>query len=306
MRLGISITSYSWPGSPRTTAGHVVDLARRVDDAGIDSLWVADHLLQMDPHAAIDEPMLEAYSTLAFIAGATRRAQLGTMVTWATIRPPALLIKTVTTLDVLSGGRAWLGVGVGYRGDEAAMTGLRFEPTPARFSRLEELLQIAAQMWDGDRAPFEGPHHRLEQPINEPPPIARPRVLIGGMGEQRTLPLVARYGDACNLFDVPDHGAILRHKLDVLARACDTVGRDPDTVEITLSTRLGDGETTSQLTDRAAALGDLGVDHLVFVTTGPWQTGRDLDVLFDAAEPLHAIARAPRREEPPATAHGRS
>lgn len=290
MKLSISITNYSWPGGPSALAHHLVDLARLVDDAGIDTLWVADHLLQMDPNASIDQPMLEAYSTLTFIAGATRHVQLGTMVTWATIRPPALLIKTVTTLDVLSGGRAWLGVGVGYRGDEAAMTGLPFEPTPERFSRLEELLQLAAHIWDGNRSPFEGPHHRLEQPINEPPPITRPRVLIGGMGEQRTLPLVARYADACNLFDIPDNGATLRRKLEVLARACDAAGRDPNEIEVTLSTRLGADESTTQLTERAADLADLGVDHLVFVTTGPWQTGSDIDVLLDAAEPLHTIA----------------
>jgi alkanesulfonate monooxygenase SsuD/methylene tetrahydromethanopterin reductase-like flavin-dependent oxidoreductase (luciferase family) len=290
MKLGISITNYSWPGGPDALARHVVDLARRVDEAGVDTLWVADHLLQMDPNASIDQPMLEAYSTLAFIAGATRQVQLGTMVTWATIRPPALLVKIVTTLDVLSGGRAWLGLGVGYRGDEAAMTGLPFEPTAERFSRLEELLQLAAHMWDGNRSPFEGPHHHLSSPINEPPPISRPRVLIGGMGEQRTLPLVARYADACNLFDIPDGGTTLRHKLEVLARACDAVDRNPKDIEITLSTRLGDRETATQLADRAGALAEIGVDHLVFVTTGPWLTGGDLDTLLDAVDPIHMLA----------------
>src|SRR5439155_23257436 len=121
-----------------------------------------------------------------------------------------------STLDVLSGGRAWLGVGAGYQADEAAMTGLSFEPTAERFGRLEELLRLAAQMWAGDRAPFVGRYHRLEQPIHEPPPLRRPQVLIGGMGERRTLPLVARYADACNLSDIPDEGATLRRKLDVL------------------------------------------------------------------------------------------
>ena len=160
------------------------------------------------------------------------------MVTWATIRPPALLVKIVTTLDVLSGGRAWLGVGAGYRGDEAAMIGLPFEPTAERFSRLEELLQLAAHMWNGDRAAFDGPHHHLEHRSTNHRRSPGPRVLIGGMGEQRTLPLVARYADACNLFDIPDGGATLRHKLDVLARACDAAGRDPDDIEVTLSSRL--------------------------------------------------------------------
>jgi F420-dependent oxidoreductase-like protein len=291
MKLSVNLTNYSWPGGPRGLAGHVLDLARQLDDAGVDTLWVADHLLQMDPTASVEEPMLEAYSTLAFIAAATRRVQLGTMVTWATIRPPALLVKTVTTLDVLSGGRAWLGVGAGYRADEAAMTGLPFEPTAERFSRLEELLQLATHVWDGDRGPFEGPHHRLEQPINEPPPISRPRVLVGGMGERRTLPLVARYADACNLFDIPDDGATLRRKLDVLARACDAVGRDPDDIEVTLSTRLADGETAAQLADRGHELARRGVDHLVFVTTGPWRAGGDLDVVLDAVEPVRMIAR---------------
>jgi F420-dependent oxidoreductase-like protein len=291
MKLSISLTNYSWAGGPKALPQHVTDLARRVDDAGVDVLWVADHLLQMDPNAAIDEPMLEAYATLAFAAATTRRVQLGTMVTWATIRPPALLIKTVTTLDVLSDGRAWLGLGVGYRSAEAAMTGLPFHPTPERFSRLEELLQLAAHQWDGNRTPFHGPHHDLEQPISEPQPISRPRVLIGGMGEQRTLPLVARYADACNLFDVPDGGTTLRHKLDVLARACHDIGRDPDDVEVTLSTRLADGETAPLLADRAAGLAELGVDHLVLVTTGPWQAGGELDVVLDAVEPLHAIRR---------------
>jgi F420-dependent oxidoreductase-like protein len=288
MKLSIAATSYSWPDDPTHLPRHLVELARQVDDAGLDTLWVADHLLQMDPNASIDEPMLEAYTTLGYLAAATDRVQLGTMVTWATIRPPALLVKIVTTLDVLSGGRAWFGLGVGYRADEARMTGLPFEPTSERFSRLEELLQLAQHMWTGDRSPFTGPHHHLDQPISVPAPVRRPRILIGGMGERRTLPLVARYADACNLFDVPDGGATLRHKLDVLARACDAVGRDPDAIEVTLSSRLADGETVTQLTDRCADLARLGVDHLVLVTTGSWGTGRDLDVVLEAAGPLRA------------------
>ena len=291
MKLSIAVTSYSWDDGPGPRAGHLRDLARQVDDAGLDTLWVADHLLQMDPKASIDEPMLEAYTTLAFLAAATGRVQLGTMVTWATIRPPALLLKTVTTLDVLSCGRAWLGVGVGYRADEATMTGLPFPPTPERFERLEELLQLAAHQWDGDRSPFVGPHHHLTEPISEPPPIRRPRVLIGGMGEQRTLPLVARYADACNLFDIPDGGVTVRHKLDVLARCCDAIDRDPDEIEATLSSRLAPGETATELTDRCADLSGIGVDHLVLVTNGPWRTGADLDVVLEAVAPLAAVRR---------------
>ena len=195
MKLSIAVTNYSWDEGPDQLASHLRDLAQQADDAGIDTLWVADHLLQMDPTAAIDEPMLEAYTTLGFLAAATRRVQLGTMVTWATIRPPSLLVKMVTTLDVLSNGRAWLGLGrrlPGRRGrhDRSAVPA----HTPSASSRLEELLQLAAHQWDGDRSP-------VRRPV--PPPrrnrstsrhrSRRPRVLIGGMGEHRTLPLVARY-----------------------------------------------------------------------------------------------------------------
>jgi alkanesulfonate monooxygenase SsuD/methylene tetrahydromethanopterin reductase-like flavin-dependent oxidoreductase (luciferase family) len=191
---------------------------------------------------------------------------------------------------VLSGGRAWLGVGIGYGDDEATMTGLPF-PSPAeRYGRLEELLRLAAQEWSGDRSEFAGPYHHLTRPINEPRPISRPRVLIGGMGEQRTLPLVARYADACNFFDIPDGNTTLRRKLDVLARACDTTGRDCDEIEVTLSTRVASGETVTQLAARAAALEELGVDHLVFVTNVPWQAGGDLDVVLGAVEPVRRIA----------------
>ena len=290
MKLSIAVTNYSWDEGPDQLASHLRDLAQQADDAGIDTLWVADHLLQMDPTAAIDEPMLEAYTTLGFLAAATRRVQLGTMVTWATIRPPSLLVKMVTTLDVLSNGRAWLGLGAGYQADEAAMTGVPFQPTAERFDRLEELLQLAAHQWDGDRSPFVGPYHQLTQPISEPPPVRRPRVLIGGMGERRTLPLVARYGDACNLFDIPDGGTTLRHKLDVLARCCAEVDRDVDEIEVTLSSRLGPDEDAAQLADRCGDLTRTGIDHLVLVTNGPWSAGGDLDVVLEAVEPLRAVA----------------
>ncbi|HMJ76473.1 MAG TPA: TIGR03560 family F420-dependent LLM class oxidoreductase [Iamia sp.] len=290
MKLSIAVTDYSWPGGPEQLAGHLRTLARQVDEAGVDTLWVADHLLQMDPNASVDDPMLEAYTTLGYLAAATERVRLGTMVTWATIRPPMLLVKAVTTLDVLSGGRAWLGVGAGYRADEATMTGLPFPPTPERFDRVEELLQLADHTWRGDRSPFDGRFHRLTEPINEPPPIRRPRVLIGGTGETRTLPLVARYADACNLFDIPDGGATVRHKLAVLAEACAAVGRDVGEVEVTLSSRLAPGETTDQLADRCAELARIGIDHLVLVTNGPWHSGADLDTALAAVDPLRALS----------------
>jgi F420-dependent oxidoreductase-like protein len=289
MKLSLNLTNYSWPGSPEVLADRVAVLARQVDDASIDTLWVADHLLQMDPTAAVDEPMLESYTTLGFLAGVTSRVELGTMVTWAGIRPPALLVKAVSTVDILSGGRAWLGIGAGYQADEAAMMGLPFPDTAERFDRLDELLALATQMWSGDRSPFPGRFDQLDAPISEPRPIRRPRILIGGMGERRTLPLVARYGDACNLFDVGDGGAVLRHKLDVLRTACEATGRDRSEIEVTLSSRLAPGETLGQLISRCEDLHTHGVDHLVLVTTGPWVSGGDLDVVLAAADPLHAI-----------------
>jgi alkanesulfonate monooxygenase SsuD/methylene tetrahydromethanopterin reductase-like flavin-dependent oxidoreductase (luciferase family) len=288
MKLSINVTNYSWPGPSDQIAGHLGDLARRADAAGLDTLWVPDHLVQADPTASLDEPMLEAYTTLGYLAASTTTVQLGTMVTWGTVRPPALLVKVVTTLDVLSRGRAWLGIGAGYHSGEAAMTGVPFPPTAERFARLEEILQLADHLWSGVRDRFDGPFHVLEQPIEAPPPVRRPRVLIGGMGEQRTLPLVARYGDACNLFDVPDGGATLRRKLDVLAAACDALDRDPAGIEVTLSTRLAPGETVEQLTDRCHGLRALGVDHLVFITSGPWQSP-ELDVILAATGPVRAI-----------------
>jgi alkanesulfonate monooxygenase SsuD/methylene tetrahydromethanopterin reductase-like flavin-dependent oxidoreductase (luciferase family) len=288
VKISIALTNYSWPDGPTQLTGHLLDLARRVDDVGIDTLWVADHLLQMDPTATIDEPMLEAYTTLGYLAAATGSVNLGTMVTWASIRPPALVVKAVTTLDVLSGGRAWLGVGAGYQRDEAVMMGLPFPDTAERFVLMEELLQLAAHMWDGDRRPFDGPRHRLEQPISRPEPVSRPRVLIGGMGERRTLPLVARYGNACNLFDIPDGGATLQHKLEVLVRACEAVGRDPQDIEVTLSSRLGSDETVGAFTDRCGQLAERGIQHIVLVTSGPWSQG-ELDVIFGAVDPVRAL-----------------
>jgi F420-dependent oxidoreductase-like protein len=281
VRLSLSVTDFSWSESP---AARLAEVARAADDGGMDTLWVADHLLQADPNSRIDAPMLEAYTTLGFLAAQTRRLRLGTMVSAVTFRPPALLIKAVTTLDVLSGGRAWLGLGAGYAGDEARAMGLPLPPTAERFERLEETLRLAAQMWAGDTTAFAGEHYRLEQPISAPAPLTRPRppILIGGMGERKTLRLVAQYADACNLFDVPDGGRTIRRKLEVLARHCEALGRDPDSIEATLSSRLAPGETAEQFAERCAGLAELGIDHVVLVTTGPW-TPADLETLSRAA-----------------------
>ena len=283
MRISLSITNFSWSPSPADIASRLVEVARAADEGGLDTIWVADHLLQADPNSSPDAEMLEAYTTLAFLAAHTRRVRLGTMVTGVTFRPPALLIKAVTTLDVLSGGRAWLGLGTGYAQDAARAMGLSLPPTAERYERLEETLRLAAQMWAGDASPFHGRYYELEHPISSPQPLSRPRppILIGGMGERKTLRLVARYADACNLFDIPDEGATIRRKLAALARQCEDLGRDYDSVEKTLSSRLEPGESAEQFAARCARLAALGIDHVVLIATGPW-TREAVDVLCAA------------------------
>jgi alkanesulfonate monooxygenase SsuD/methylene tetrahydromethanopterin reductase-like flavin-dependent oxidoreductase (luciferase family) len=194
------------------------------------------------------------------------------MVSAVTFRPPALLVKAITTLDVLTEGRAWLGVGAGYEGDEARAMGLSMPPVAERFERLEETLRIAAAMWAGDESRFDGKHYRLEHPVAFPRPVHRPHppILVGGTGETKTLRLVAQYADACNLFDVPDGGATLRRKLDVLARHCDDVGRPFGEIEKTVSARLNDGESSESLVARCADFARLGVEHVVLVKSGVW------------------------------------
>ena len=272
MRVSISLTNYSWPGH-RGLGPELARVAGQADQAGVDTVWVADHLLQADPTAGPDDTeMLEAYTTLGFLAARTERARLGTMVTGVTFRPPALLVKAVTTLDVLSGGRAWLGLGAGYHGEEAEAMGLPLPPAAERFARLEETLAIAARMWAGDETPFTGAHYRLQRPAGSPRPVQRPHppVLIGGAGERRTLRLVARYADACNLFDIPDGGRTVRHKLEVLARHCADAGRPYDQIEKTLSTRLHPGESSEAFAARCTAAAGLGIEHVVVITPGPW------------------------------------
>lgn len=273
MRVSVSVTNYSWPSGPEGLGPELAWLAGAADQSGVDTVWVADHLLQADPTAASDDTeMLEAYTTLGFLAAQTQRVRLGTMVTGVTFRPPALLVKAVTTLDVLSGGRAWLGIGAGYQQDEAQAMGLPLPAVAERFERLEETLQIAARMWAGDDAPYEGKHYRLGRPVGSPLPIRRPHppILVGGTGERKTLRLVAQYADACNLFDIPDGGRTVTHKLAVLARHCDQVGRPYEAIEKTLSTRLQPGESPGAFIGRCAAAAALGIEHVVVITSGPW------------------------------------
>jgi F420-dependent oxidoreductase-like protein len=292
MRISISITNFSWRGGELDA--HLARVARAADRGGLDGVWVADHLLQADPYGARPDEteMLEAYTTLGFLAAATERVRLGTLVTAVTFRPPALLVKAVTTLDVLSRGRAMFGIGAGYEGAEAAAMGLPLPPTPERFARLEETLRIARQMWAGDESPFRGSHYTLDRPVLSPGPATRPHppILIGGTGERRTLPLVARYADACNVFDIPDGGATVRHKLAVLERLCTEIGRPYGDIEKTIGTRLQPGESAASFVQRCRPFADLGIDHVGVLTTGPWTE----EAVATLAEAVPAVAQLGR------------
>lgn len=273
MLISMSLTNYSWPGGPRALGEELARVARIADEAGIDTVWVTDHLVQADPTAPpADADMLEAYTVLGYLAARTERVRLGAMVSPVTMREPALLVKAVTTLDVVSGGRAWLGIGAGYHGEEARAMGIPMPAVAERFERLEEALRITRRMWAGDTSAFSGHHYRLARPHVSPEPVRRPHppILIGGAGEKRTLRLVAQFADACNLFDIPDGGATVRRKLDVLARHCDNAGRPYGDIEKTLSTRLNPGEPASEFLRRSAQAAELGIEHLIVVTSAPW------------------------------------
>ena len=284
MRISLSITNYSWQGGPARLGAELARVVRAAEAGGLDTVWVPDHLLQAAPGSAPDAEMLEAYTTLGFLAGQSARIRLGAMVTAATYRSPGLLIKAVTTLDVLSGGRAWLGIGAGYHEGEALALGLSLPPAAERYERLEETLRLALQMWAGDVSAFAGSHYRLERPLNSPQSLTRPHppILIGGMGERRTLRLVARYADACNLFDIPDGGATIRHKLAVLAEHCEAAGRPYGEIEKTVSTRLEPSETAAAFAERCAGLAELGIEHAVVIASEPWSEER-IAVLAEAS-----------------------
>jgi F420-dependent oxidoreductase-like protein len=262
MHIGIQFPSFSFGGDPADIGPTFGRLAREADQAGLDSLWVMDHFFQLRMLGPPQEPMLEGWTALAFAAAQTQRITLGTLVTGAHYRQPGVLVKIATTLDVLSGGRAWLGIGAGWNEEESRGLGIPFPSTSERFERLEETLQIALQMWAGDESPYEGKHYQLERPLNSPPAVRRPHppILIGGGGERKTLRLVARYADACNLFDTPE----LPRKLEVLREHCEREGRDQSEIEKTALHALPPGATVDQAVDTVGRLADEGIEHVIF------------------------------------------
>ncbi|MBU3066600.1 TIGR03560 family F420-dependent LLM class oxidoreductase [Nocardia sp. NEAU-G5] len=298
MRISVSITNFSWPGAAATIADELERVVRRADEGHIDTVWVCDHLLQLAPGTQPTQEMLEAYTTLGYLAAITGRVRLGTMVTAATFRTPTLLLKAVTTVDVLSGGRAWLGIGAGYHQPEATMMGLFLPSTTERFERLEETLQLALRMWEGQDTAFAGDHFHAERPINSPNAISTPHppILIAGSGEHRTLRLVAQYAQACNLYDAPDNGRTITRKLRTLAEHCATLGRPSAAIEKTVNIHIHPTDTLSDLYTRAEAFNQLGIDHLIVMkTAAPWTT-ENLDTINELArqvEHLHPAGDCP-------------
>jgi F420-dependent oxidoreductase-like protein len=294
MRIGLSVSSFTWPGGPERIGPTLGRIATDAEQAGLHSLWVMDHFFQIPIFGPVDHDMLEAYSTLAYLAGRTERIELGALVTGVTPRHPGVLVKTVTTLDVLSGGRAWLGIGAAWNEQESRGLGIPFPPLAERFERLEETLRIARQMWAGDARPFEGRHYRLEQPLNVPNALRRPRppILVGGSGERRTLRLVARYGDACNLFEIGGLEA-LRHKLEVLRGHCETEGRPYGELQKTTFGTVGEDESAGQLVERFGRLADEGID-LAIVELPDQGRGGSLERLAEAVAAASRLVPAGR------------
>ncbi|MDI6908389.1 LLM class F420-dependent oxidoreductase [Nocardioides sp.] len=254
MQIGIHYANFSHPEWQSRLAERLTETAVTADQGGVAQLTVMDHYFQMEQLGGPPEPMLEGYTTLGYLAGRTEHLRLGLLVTGATYRHPGLLAKIVTTLDVLSHGRALLGLGAAWYEREHVGLGVPFPPTAERFERLEETLRICRQLWSEDDGPFEGRHYRLAETVCVPPPVQRPHppILVGGGGERKTLRLVAQYADACNLFPDSPEGA--RHKLDVLRGHCDAVGRDYDEIEKTM---LGGASGPDPLADTDAYVAEM-------------------------------------------------
>lgn len=274
MKIGLQIPNFTFASGPETLGSTLAKIAQTADEVGFYSLWVMDHFFQIgggDRSGLLgpaENEMLEGYSTLSFLAGATKKVKLGTMVTGVVYRHPGILIKTVTTLDVLSAGRAYLGIGAAWNEREARGLGVPFPPVKERFEQLEETLQIAKQMWSENNGPYQGKHFQLAETLCNPQPLSKPHppILIGGGGEQKTLRLVAQYADACNLLARLGID-VVQKKLDILKRHCEKIGRDAAEIEKTAlrTVHLGPGKMSAKdVIDECRALAGVGIQHVIF------------------------------------------
>jgi F420-dependent oxidoreductase-like protein len=300
MKVGLQIPDFSTPRGPEALGRELANVARTADDAGFEYIAVMDHFFQIPGVGAAEKEMLEAYTTLGYLAACTSRATLVTVMTGAFYREPGILGKIVTTLDVLSGGRAWLGIGAGWNEEESRGLGIRFPPLSERFERLEETLQICLQMWRGDEKPYAGKYYSLERPLNSPQSLSRPHppIMIGGGGEKKTLRLVAQYADACNLFGDVERvkhllGVLERHcadacnlfagrdemrKLDILRQHCEAVGRDYDTIYKTAYYVFDPSRGTQRIVDELGALAEAGFAAAIGPVANVWDT-RPLEIV---------------------------
>lgn len=284
MRYSLHLPNFTYP-QPLPLNSTLRDIVQTADQGGFHSLSVMDHHFQIEYVGPADMEMLSAYTTLGFIAAHTEHVKLGTLVTGVVYRHPGLLAKHVTTLDVLSGGRAYLGIGAAWFEREARGLGVPFPPMRTRFEQLEETLQICLQMWSENNGPYEGKHFQLAETLCVPQPLSRPHppILIGGGGERRTLRLVAQYADACNLFEFVGSDG-LQAKLDILRHHCDDVGRDYDTIEKTLTGRLEPGTTAAEVLERSQVAARMGFERF-FLSVGNVFDRKLLDLMVEKVIP---------------------
>jgi F420-dependent oxidoreductase-like protein len=271
MKIGLHIADFTFPDGPAGLRDDLTRIATTAEEVGFDKVSVMDHLWQISFLGPPEHEMLEAYTTLGYLAARTSKVELISWVTAVVYREPGMLAKLVTTLDVLSGGRAWLGIGAAWNEEEATGLGLPFPSTAERFERLEETLQICLQMWSGDESPYNGRHYQLGRTLNSPQALSRPHppILIGGGGEKKTLRMVAKYAQACNLFPTPD----LPRKLDILREHCLREGRDYDDIAKTVMSGLdpgAGGEKIDELLAQLRTLADLGISHVHGVVPQVW------------------------------------
>jgi F420-dependent oxidoreductase-like protein len=295
MQVGLQITNFTWPDGQAHLGDTFGLFVQRAERAGFSSLWVMDHFF---PRPAEME-MLEGWSALAFAAARTNRIKLGTLVTGVTYRHPGILVKLATTLDVLSHGRAYFGVGAAWNEEEHRGLGIPFPPVAERFERLEETLEIALQMWAGDESPYRGKHYQLDRPLNCPQAVQKPHppILIGGGGEQKTLRLVARYADAWNLSNVPAlSDEQVRHKLAALREYCQAIGRSDAQIEKSVLDSLHvsrDGRpgtiTPEAAIQRCAWLASVGIDQVIFCMMFQYYDLETFDLL--ATEVIPAVEK---------------
>lgn len=264
MRLGLQVANLTFPGGAAKLGSDLAQIAVKAEDAGFDSLWVMDHFFQIEFIGKAEMDMLEGYTTLGYFAGLTKKIKLGTMVTGVTYRYPGILVKTVTTLDVLSGGRAYLGIGAAWFEREHKGLGVPYPAVSERFERLEETLQIARQMWSDNNGAYKGKHYQLAETLCVPQPLSKPHppILIGGMGEKKTLRLVAQYAQACNLFQFAG-AKVLKQKLDVLKQHCQDVGTDYAKIEKTTLGSL-DPKNPARFLEELHELKEIGIDAALF------------------------------------------